>query len=54
MDAAKMLGIFMEALKGIVYAIGVIAFFAMWLVPDPLGKIVMLWRFFRGDRLDGE
>jgi hypothetical protein len=42
----------MEILKGVGYAPGVIVLLALWLVPDPIGKIVEIWRFFRGDRLD--
>jgi hypothetical protein len=45
---------FVDALKGIGYALGVIILLALWLVPDPIGKIVTLWRFFRGERLDDE
>jgi hypothetical protein len=42
----------MEIVKGFGYALVVIAFVGLWLVPDPIGKIVEIWRFFRGDRLD--
>jgi len=43
---------FIEALKGAGYALGIIILVALWLVPNPIGKIVEIWRFFRGDRLD--
>jgi hypothetical protein len=38
--------------KGFGYAIGAGFLVALWVVPDPVGKIVLVWRFFRGDRLD--
>jgi hypothetical protein len=44
--------VFIETLKGFGYALGVVILVALWLVPDPIGKIVEIWRFFRGDRLD--
>jgi hypothetical protein len=39
-------------LKGAAYTVGIILLMALWLVPNPVGKIVEVWRFFRGDRLD--
>jgi hypothetical protein len=41
-----------EGLKGFLYAGGIVILVALWVVPDPVGKIITLWRFFRGDRLD--
>jgi hypothetical protein len=35
-------------LKG-AFALAIIFAVALWLVPNPIGKIVELWRFFRGD-----
>jgi hypothetical protein len=43
-----------EALKGLLYGIGIMIVIALWIVPDPIGKIITLWRFFRGDRLDDD
>jgi hypothetical protein len=42
----------MEMLKGFGCALVVIALVGLWLVPNPIGKIVEIWRFFRGDTLD--
>jgi len=42
----------MEMLKGVGFALGVVVLVALWVVPDPVGKIVEIWRFFRGDWLD--
>jgi hypothetical protein len=42
----------MEMLKDVGYALGVVVLLALWLVPDPIRKVVEIWRFFRGDRLD--
>jgi hypothetical protein len=43
-----------EGLKGFLYAIGIVALIALWVVPDPIGKIITLWKFFRGERLDDD
>jgi len=31
-----------------VTALGLAAFVGLWLVPDPVGKIVELWNFWKG------
>jgi hypothetical protein len=31
------------------YALFVIGLVAFWPIPDPIGKIAEIWRFFRGD-----
>jgi len=41
-----------EGIKGLLYGIGIVILIALWVFPDPIGKIITLWRFFRGDRLD--
>jgi hypothetical protein len=41
-----------EGLKGFLFAIGILIVVALWVVPDPIGTIITLWRFFRGDRID--
>jgi hypothetical protein len=42
----------MEVLKGVGYALGVMILVVLMVVPNPVGKIVEIWRFFRGDWLD--
>jgi hypothetical protein len=39
-------------LKDVGKVILVILLIAGMVIPDPIGKIVEIWRFFRGDRLD--
>src|ERR1700735_91616 len=41
--------VFLDILKGAGFALAVIFAAALWLVPNPIGKMVELWRFFRGD-----
>jgi hypothetical protein len=40
--------VFLDILKGAGFALAIIFAVALWLVPNPIGKIVELWRFFRG------
>jgi len=40
---------FLDILKDAGFALAIIFAVALWLVPNPTGKIVELWRFFRGD-----
>jgi hypothetical protein len=35
-------------LKLIGLVLGAIILYAVWAVPDPMGKIAEIWRFFRG------
>ncbi len=38
-----------DTLKVIGYVLGVAILVALWVVPNPIGKIVEIWRFFRGE-----
>ena len=49
MDAAEVGDMLLEFIKGLGWALAIMAMVALWVVPDPLGKIVEIWRFFRGD-----
>jgi len=37
---------------GILEALGVLALVALWLIPDPIGLAIKIWRFLREDRVD--
>jgi hypothetical protein len=43
---------FIELLKAVAWTLGIIIALMLWLVPDPIGKIIEIWRFFRGEHLD--
>ena len=40
---------FLDILKGAGFALAVIFALVLWLVPNPIGKIIEIWRFFRGE-----
>jgi hypothetical protein len=40
--------VFLDILKGAGFGLAIIFAAAWCLVPDPIGKIVELWHFFRG------
>jgi hypothetical protein len=40
---------FAEILKGFGFVLMIGVLVALWVVPDPIGKIVEIWRFFRGE-----
>jgi hypothetical protein len=49
LDDAGFIDMLIEVLK---YTLIPFVLVALWLIPDPIGKIVEVWRFFRGDRMD--
>ena len=44
-----MVSMLLEAIKGVGIAVGMVIGVALWVVPDPLGKALKLWRFWRGN-----
>lgn len=39
----------LEFMKGLGFAFLIALLVALWVVPDPIGKIVTFWRFWRGE-----
>ena len=40
---------FIDMLKILGWVLGVAILVALWVIPNPVGKIVEIWQFFRGD-----
>jgi len=40
---------FFGMLKGAGLAIAIVLAVALWVVPNPIGKVVQFWRFWRGE-----
>jgi len=40
---------FIDMLKILGWVLGVAILVALWVIPNPVGKIVEIWHFFRGD-----
>jgi hypothetical protein len=40
---------FLDILKGAGFALVIIFIVALWVVPNPIGKVAEFWRFWRGE-----
>jgi len=40
---------FVDMLKAVGGVLGIVILVALWVIPNPIGRIAEIWRFFRGD-----